>query len=264
MKTRILSALVMLPLLLLVFIGGWALWIACLLASATALWEFFRSFEASGVRPSRAAAAFALLSLYGLGAFAPESGRLYMLWFALVVFLSFLSLFRAGRRELADGAATMTGIFYVCFFSFHVVLMDQARACRPMIWLIFLTAFGTDIMAYFTGLALGRHKLCPEISPKKTVEGAVGGLLGSVLFCGLFGYFALPDLLPHCLILGALGGALSQIGDLTASIFKRKLGVKDYGRLIPGHGGVLDRLDSVLFTAPLVYYYAMALSGGLL
>jgi phosphatidate cytidylyltransferase len=159
-----------------------------------------------------------------------------------------------GKRELADGMATMTGIFYVCFFSFHVVLMDRGGA-GPLIWLIFLTAFGTDILAYFSGSAFGRHKLCPEISPKKTVEGAVGGFLGSVLFCGVFGYFAAPDALVHCLIIGALGGAAAQLGDLTASIFKRKLGVKDYGRLIPGHGGVLDRLDSVLFTAPLVYHY---------
>jgi phosphatidate cytidylyltransferase len=110
-------------------------------------------------------------------------------------------------------------------------------------------------MAYFTGLLLGRHKLAPKISPKKTIEGAVGGVAGSVLLCGLFGYFAVPPLLTHCIALGVLGGVVSQLGDLTASIFKRKMGIKDYGNLIPGHGGVLDRFDSVLFTAPAVYYY---------
>jgi len=87
------------------------------------------------------------------------------------------------------------------------------------------------------------------------VEGSIGGLIGSVILCGAFGYFFTCGLLYDCLILGALGGVLSQLGDLTASIFKRKMGIKDFGNLIPGHGGVLDRFDSVLFTAPMVYYY---------
>jgi phosphatidate cytidylyltransferase len=121
--------------------------------------------------------------------------------------------------------------------------------------LVFLTAFGTDIFAYFAGSFLGRHKLCPSISPKKTVEGAIGGVVGSVLLCGVFGYFALRGFFIHCVVIGALGGVLSQVGDLVASVIKRGAGVKDYGRLIPGHGGLLDRIDSVLFTAPLVFYY---------
>jgi phosphatidate cytidylyltransferase len=111
-------------------------------------------------------------------------------------------------------------------------------------------------MAFFTGSLIGRHKLCPAISPKKTVEGAVGGFVGSVLLCGAFGYLLMPALLASCLILGAIGGVAAQLGDLTASVFKRGLGIKDYGNLIPGHGGILDRFDSVLFTAPVVYYYA--------
>ena len=150
---------------------------------------------------------------------------------------------------------TITGVFYVIFFSFHVTLVEQTGEHSVLIWLIFLTAFGADIMAYFTGMLLGKHKLCPKISPKKTIEGSIGGILGSVIFCGMFAYFVIPQLLLHCIIIGVLGGIVSQLGDLTASIFKRKMGIKDYGNLIPGHGGIMDRFDSVLFTAPMIYYY---------
>ena len=105
------------------------------------------------------------------------------------------------------------------------------------------------------GYFFGKHKLCPKISPKKTIEGSIGGTLGTMLVSGLFGHFVMPQLMVHCMIMGALGAVFSQFGDLTASIFKRKMGIKDYGNLIPGHGGILDRFDSVLFTAPLIYYY---------
>ena len=99
------------------------------------------------------------------------------------------------------------------------------------------------------------HKLCPKISPKKTIEGSIGGILGAILLCGLFGWIFVRPLFIHCLILGAMGGVITQFGDLTASIFKRHMGIKDYGKLIPGHGGIMDRFDSILFAAPMVYYY---------
>jgi CDP-diglyceride synthetase len=129
------------------------------------------------------------------------------------------------------------------------------------VWLVIFTAFATDIFAYLIGYKWGKHKLAPVLSPKKTIEGGIGGIAGSVLVCGLFGYFAMPEFLVHCIIIGALGGVVSQAGDLTASAIKRRLGLKDYGNLIPGHGGLLDRIDSILFTAPFVYLYLSALNG---
>ena len=138
-----------------------------------------------------------------------------------------------------------------------MTLTEQSGEYGMLVWLIFLTAFGTDIMAYFTGYFLGKHKLCPKISPKKTIEGSIGGVIGSVVLSALFGYFFFERILIHCIIIGIIGGIVSQFGDLTASVFKRKMGIKDYGNLIPGHGGILDRFDSVLFTAPMVYYYIM-------
>ena len=145
-------------------------------------------------------------------------------------------------------------MLYVGYFSFHIILIDQTPY-SILIWLVVLTAFGTDIFAYFTGYLFGKHKLCPAISPKKTIEGAIGGVFGSVILSFAFIMIIQPDLLFHAIVIGVLGSIISQFGDLTASIIKRKIGIKDYGNLIPGHGGVLDRFDSVLFTAPFVYYY---------
>lgn len=255
MKTRILSAVIMLPLLALVFIGGRLLLIACFVIGVMGVREFYRGFESLNVKPSYLVANISILGLYAINLFAPAEYHYYMLWFLAVVIMSLLTLFNIENRELTDAMATLTGIFYVVFLSFHVTLVEQTEEYGILVWLIFLTAFGTDIMAYFTGYAFGRHKLAPKISPKKTIEGSIGGILGSVLLCGLFGYFVIPRLLLHCIMIGVLGGMISQFGDLTASIFKRKMGIKDYGNLIPGHGGILDRFDSVLFTAPMVYYY---------
>lgn len=257
MKTRVLSGLIMLPLLAVVFFGGRVLLIACFIIGAMGIREFYKGFEAMSVKPAYWVANVSILALYGINLFLPNDHRFYMLWFFVVVVMSLLYLFKIEERQLTDATVTITGVFYVIFFSFHVTLVEQIPEYGTLVWLIFLTAFGTDIMAYFTGYLFGKHKLCPKISPKKTIEGSIGGILGSVILCGLFGYFVEPRLLLHCLIIGVLGGIISQFGDLTASIFKRKMGIKDYGNLIPGHGGILDRFDSVLFTAPMIYYYIM-------
>ena len=255
MKTRILSAIIMLPLLALVFFGGRLLLIACFVIGMMGVREFFQGFERISIKPSYRVANLSMLGLYAVNLFAPSQHQFYMFWFFAVVIMSLIYLFNIDQRELSDAMATLTGIFYVVFLSFHVTLVDQTGEYSILVWLIFITAFGTDSMAYFAGYAFGKHKLAPKISPKKTIEGSIGGILGSVLFSAVFGYFVVPGLLIHCIVIGVLGGIVSQLGDLTASIFKRKMGIKDFGNLIPGHGGILDRFDSVLFTAPMVYYY---------
>ena len=253
MKTRILSGIIMLPLLAILYFGGYVLFAACLLIGIMGVREFYNGFHAMDIRPAFPIAVIAAAALYCIDFFTEDS-RWYMLWFFGVVLASLLYLFNIEHRKLEDAMATITGIVYVIFFSFHVTLVEQTEY-EILIWLIVITAFGTDIMAYFSGFALGKHKLCPKISPKKTIEGSVGGILGSVILSGIFGCFFAPEILIHCLIIGVLGGVVSQLGDLTASVFKRKMGIKDYGNLIPGHGGILDRFDSVLFTGPMVYYY---------
>ena len=254
MKTRIISGLIMAPFLIILWFGGWVLTLACFLFTLIAVREFYGGFNAMDVKPSHAIGYAALLALYAINLFANDMSW-YMLWFFGVVVASLLYLFKINDRRLEDGMATITGIFYVEFFLYHVVLTDQTGEFRSFVWLIFLSAFATDILAYFTGYFLGKHKLCPSISPKKTIEGSVGGIIGSIVVCTAFGAIFEPHLMWHCFAIGALGGVISQFGDLTASVFKRKMGIKDYGNLIPGHGGIMDRFDSVMFTAPMVYYY---------
>ena len=258
MKTRILSGLIMVPLLAVLYFGGEVLRIACFIIGIAGLYEFMKGFKSMDIKPSYPIGCVFALLLYGIdtlriwsGVYRPE---LYMCWLVLLVVCSCLYLFKFDERKLEDGMATIIGVVYIVLFSYHVVLVDQT-VHSILVWTIVFSAFGTDIFAYFTGYALGKHKLCPKISPKKTIEGSLGGVLGALVLCGLFGVFFAPDVTVHCFILGALCGVFSQFGDLTASIFKRKMGIKDYGNLIPGHGGILDRFDSVLFTAPLVFYY---------
>lgn len=263
MKTRILSGLIMAPLLVILIFGGYVLYAGCFIIGIMAVYEFFRGFKAMDIHPSYPIALVSAIALYVIGILndlVVEPGSnlttlLYMVWFFGSVVASLLYLFRINERKLEDALATITGIFYIVFFCYHIALISQWEAMGELVWLVVITAFGTDIMAYFSGYAFGKHKLCPNISPKKTIEGSVGGTLGSIILCGVFGYFFVPQILIHCLIVGLLGGVISQFGDLTASIFKRKMGIKDYGNLIPGHGGILDRFDSVLFTGPLVFYY---------
>ena len=253
MKTRIISACIMLPLFILVYLGGPWLFAAAFAVGIIGLHEFYKGFEAVGTRPCVPLGYIAVAAIYTLDAFFPDDYRFVMFWAAAVVMCSMIYGFNVEKRKLQDMTSTLMGIFYTGFLSFHIVLIDQTPF-RQLIWLVFLAAFGTDIMAYFTGMAIGKHKLCPHLSPKKSIEGAVGGVIGSMILCILFGHFFAPDFKILCLITGFFGSIVSQLGDLSASAFKRQMGIKDYGHLIPGHGGILDRFDSVLFTAPAVFY----------
>ena len=265
MKTRIVSGLILVPFAALLYFGGYPLMAGCLFVGLVGLHEFYNGFHEMDVHPSYGIGVVSTAVLY-LGFLFMKNTELFLtkeasfvcFWIFLTTVMSLLYLFAIEKRKLEDAMATLTGIFYVVFFSFHVMLVDQSDPKTSVfVWIIILSAFGTDIFAYFSGYFFGKHKLCPKISPKKTVEGSIGGIVGAVLLCGIFGAVFIKGYLIHCLILGALGGVFSQFGDLSASIFKRKMGIKDYGNLIPGHGGILDRFDSVLFTAPLVYYYLL-------
>ncbi len=264
MKTRIISAIIMLPLLLLVYFGGIWLKMAVIIVSVIGLHEFYKGFEAEGVKPCFPIGIGAVILLYifhTVNASAEnglDSGVLYMLWFFLVTAASMIYGFKVEERKTEDMAATVLGICYVPFFFHFAVLIDECDYAHNYIWLVFIIAFCTDIFAYFTGMLIGKHKLCPTLSPKKTIEGAIGGMVGAMVFSVFFGHFFLEPghaLNVHFLLMTLIGSVLSQLGDLSASAFKRQMGIKDYGKLIPGHGGILDRFDSVLFVAPYLYFY---------
>ncbi len=156
-------------------------------------------------------------------------------------------------------------LFYAPVLFSFIYLTRELPGGIYMVWLIFISSWICDTCAYLTGMAIGKHKLAPVLSPKKSVEGAVGGVLGSALVGALFGWLFLEKLFADqnitwiAALICAAGAVISQAGDLAASGIKRNHQIKDYGRLIPGHGGIMDRFDSVLFTAPIIYYLAILL-----
>lgn len=153
------------------------------------------------------------------------------------------------EQDLESIMAQIFVFSYLCFLFLPIISLEN----RVYVWLIYLLSWFTDTFAYFVGITIGKHKLCERISPKKSIEGAVGGsLIASccgVLFCM---YFQIP-LNIGIILLILLATVMGQLGDLVASFVKRQIGVKDYGHLIPGHGGVMDRLDSMIFIVPVVY-----------
>ena len=157
------------------------------------------------------------------------------------------------KHDIIDISITTLGIMYVgVFMDFIVLTNNNFELGKIYVWLIFIISFATDTFAYFIGYLFGKHKLIPKISPKKTIEGSVGGIIGSIVCCILFGYLFKLDLV-HMVFIGSMGSIVAQLGDLFASAIKRYVGIKDYGKLIPGHGGILDRFDSVILVAPFVY-----------
>ena len=255
MKTRIIAGVCMVPLLIFVYLGGYPLMAVALAIGLMGIHELIKGFAAMDIHGSRPIAFALLILLYAFHFAFPEDQAAIGAWLAIAVIVNLLTLFKMDGKKIEDALATLFSVVYVGFLSFHIVLIDETEKYSVLIWLVLITAFGTDICAYFSGYFLGKHKLCPDLSPKKTVEGAVGGMLGSAVLSVVFGLIFARDALLHCMVIGLLGSVFAQCGDLSASALKRRMGIKDYGNLIPGHGGILDRFDSVLFTAPFVCYY---------
>lgn len=185
-----------------------------------------------------------------------------MIVFSLLCFMTaYVVTFPEYKTEEVTGA-----FFGVCYVSVLMSFVYLTRAHSDgvyFVWLILLSAWGSDTLAYCAGRLFGRHKMAAVLSPKKTVEGAVGGILGAALLGFLYGSVfsarissAYPQLV--CSLACAAGGLISMIGDLAASAIKRNHGIKDFGHIIPGHGGILDRFDSMLFAAPAIYYAIVA------
>lgn len=259
MKKRIVSTLAMTPLLLLVYMGGVALWCLAIIVSIIGIHEFCNGWNKISVHPSKMICyvmTILLFSTYILVYLTNDAeiyaSNLVNVWLFVSVATSLIYGWQINKRTPYDTIATIASLVYIPFFIYHIILIDTIH--HLFVWIVIIAALGSDVFAYFTGRLLGKHKLAPNLSPKKTIEGAIGGLIGSSLLSWLFGYIFMKEMTTMCLFLGFIGGLAGIAGDLTASAFKRKFRIKDFSNLIPGHGGVLDRFDSVMFAAPVIYY----------
>ncbi len=285
MKLRVLTAVVGIPLLLafICFDFAWPTsWfdrVPLLLpligaAAAVGAWELFQMGERAGARPVTAfgvlwALLFVVAALFnGQRAASPEAatyvdwGIAALLAAAAVIPLVWLTIFHRGVA-LESWAWTLGGILYAGWMLGHWVMLRQLDDGRELVLLAVFATFACDTAAYFTGRAWGRRRMAPRISPGKTWEGAAGGFAGALAaslalrYLLNLGDWSLPLSCLEAAGLGCLIGVGAQLGDLAESLIKRRAGVKDSGKLLPGHGGLLDRIDSLVFTGVIVYYFVL-------
>ena len=266
---RLVSALCILPPLVLIVYFGSAFHFLLLLTCVVGLGllEFYRMFSAKGFPCWRGLGVVigSLLPLaFYAGGLAHQAIAQQAAATAIVALLFLTGLF--ARCEPAVSAQriafTLLGVFYVGWLLSYVLLLRLLSDGPAYVFYIFGVVWLGDAAAFVSGTLLGRHKLAPTISPHKTIEGAIGGLFGSL--CGailgglwLLGHFTLGQ----CLAVGMMLAVVGQLGDLSESLLKRSTGVKDSGMLIPAHGGILDKVDGILFGAPALYYYVLYVIG---
>jgi phosphatidate cytidylyltransferase len=187
----------------------------------------------------------------------PEDYYLVVIVMTLILILS-PYVFSYPKYHAEQVIATFLGMVYVAVMLGFIYVIRSSESGKILVWLVFLSSWGSDTCAYCAGVLLGRHKMAPILSPKKSVEGAVGGVVGAGLLGLLYAFIFHQPMAAYAIICAA-GALISMVGDLAASAIKRDKGIKDYGKLIPGHGGVLDRFDSVIFTAPIIYFLSLVL-----
>lgn len=268
MKTRLITAAVGIPVLIFALIvRGWFAELLIVALTLVAMNECYRALEAAGYQVSWLGGYVAAAAMWPLSRFMGVLDPLLLLSAAMGVSITGVIL---GSKPTFPNAAASVYPLFTCLMPMSMLMMMVNRSYQQieetvLITMAFAVAYSCDGAAYFIGRRYGKRKLCPNISPKKTVEGALGGLAGGVLaayivravFSLLFGMN--PIGLAATFVLGLLGAAAGQIGDLTASLLKRHSGIKDYGKIFPGHGGVMDRFDSVLFTLIVMYCYTLVL-----
>ncbi len=259
MKTRIISGAVLAAIALAaILIGGVVLVAVLLFCAVVGMYELMKAlgvFDEGTNNNAVAAAAFAGAVVYYilLGVFHGK----YFGETAAIVVIAVMAVYVACFPKLKSEQAVFScfSFLYVGFMLSFIYLIRIEEGGIVSVWLVFLSSWVADTAAYFTGMKLGKHKMTPVLSPKKTWEGAIGGIVGAgaagILFSVLFDDARFPlEYLLICMV----GAVISIFGDLAASAIKREKGIKDYGTLIPGHGGIMDRFDSVIFVAPGIYF----------
>jgi phosphatidate cytidylyltransferase len=269
---RILTALILIPLVLvLVFLGPWWQWLFTLAVAgvaALAAWEFLGLAERSGAQPPRIAVLVAVLALFA-GYFewpGQSTAHLGILSLGLLVYCVFS---RPVEQVLADASTSIFCLFYVGFtlISLPALRENSLGNGSSLVTFLLCAVWAGDTAALYVGKAWGRHKMAPALSPNKTWEGAVGSVAGSLLATGILlglahllavqwdsAALSYPEDVWYWLLLAVVVNVAAQVGDLAESALKRSVGVKDSGSLLPGHGGVLDRIDALLLAAPALWY----------
>jgi phosphatidate cytidylyltransferase len=257
-KKKVWMGLVMIPPVVLIVIGPpTLLYLLVLLVTFFGLREYYTLVFPHSKRVERFVGT-------GLGLILPiiiffgntTDFSFFFVLFLLSIF--FMSTSKNPPSIIADLGIMLFGIFYIGFLLSYVCLVRNMTDGRLWVLFLFTTVWAGDISALFSGFFFGRHKLYPKISPNKTYEGLAGAIIGSVIIALTYAMLFIPDLKKGVSILLGIGlGVLGQFGDFTESMLKRSAQVKDSGALIPGHGGMLDRLDSLLFSAPFLYYFLL-------
>lgn len=256
---RLISGIILVILaIIIVSTGGLPLYITTALISLIGLFELYRVMKIErnilGVTGYLTA-----VSYYGLVWFEGQQ-FVTLMAIAALMFLMSIYVFTFPKYKTEEVTVTYFGVFYVAVTLSYLYQVRAMADGRYLVWLIFLSSWGCDTCAYCVGKLFGKHKMAPVLSPKKSIEGAIGGAAGAALlafaYAAIFGgrMSEIRDPQLTCTAACAIAAVISQIGDLAASAIKRNHGIKDYGNLIPGHGGILDRFDSMLFTAPAIYF----------
>ncbi|HEX7316767.1 MAG TPA: phosphatidate cytidylyltransferase [Pyrinomonadaceae bacterium] len=282
MNSRLITAVIALPVLIasIIFPPLKFLFVAIALAAVViALYEFWFLCRRVGAKPDIVVGYAAVAALF-LVFLSNEIMFLYVIVPLFIIGALVAEMLRGAPfdKMVLSVGSTVLGVFYVAFLGLHLVgvrtgfinllgnsetyLVGDAYLSHTlsthMLSFFFLVLMGSDTGAYYTGRAFGKHKLAPTVSPGKTWEGAAGGMVASLLAAALSHYWFFPEIsLPAALALAALMNVLGVVGDLTESALKRGANAKDAAQILPGHGGLLDRLDSLLFNAPLLYYFAL-------
>lgn len=263
-KTRLFSGIVLVALaLLLIITGGNVLLISTLALSLIGLYEFYRALGFEKTPLAAAGYVFAVLYYLNLRFHFLLSDFMVMTLFLVLVLIIYVLSYP--KYDTPKAAGAFFGLFYVAVMLSFIYLTRLLPHGEYVVWLIFLASWGSDTCAYCAGKLFGKHKMTPVLSPHKSVEGGIGGVVGAMLLTLIYLLIFQQAMHLHTITIllltvsSGVGALISMVGDLAASAIKRNYGIKDYGKLIPGHGGVLDRFDSVIITAPIIYYFASIL-----
>jgi len=265
---RVLTAVVLAPLVLaLVFLGpAWSLTVAVAAVAMLAAWEFMALTERCGAKPPRIPVLAAIAALFA-GNYQWPDETITFFGFLCIILLLYCVFASPTERVLADATSSVFALFYLGLTLIPIPMLREQSNGPSLLAFLFLTVWAGDILAMYTGRMFGRRKLSPKLSPNKTWEGTIGSVLGSVAVAGILlavsTYLAqwnsarlsfADEVWWYWLILAVVVNVAAQVGDLAESALKRSAGVKDSGTLLPGHGGMLDRIDALLLAAPVLWY----------